>query len=293
MNHNKTSMTVHKPAHWKKSGQATLAAASLALGLGVGAPSQALTIVLDFVPSATTDLYGVGTLPESFASWGFSAASLANLREATLTAVNKDYLGYPSFGANALSPLPNGKELNINFTFSSGLTGPGNGDSEWYYVAIGDANPNQSFLGQACLGCVRGSSGTASVANGSIVGSILTDSISGLLSLATNDTQRLNLLAGTVAHEIGHTLNLPHPNAALANPGDSAFSIMATGAAPTSMPNIERTKDRAFAYTEFQTLINTVGLRNVSPVPEPSTWLMMGLGLGLLITRQRQKASQR
>lgn len=292
MNETKTSIASRLSARWKVSGQAALAATSLALSLGSAPSAQALTIVLDFVSASTTDINGVGTLPETFASWGFSAANLANLREATLTAVNKDYLGYPSFGANALSPLPNGKELNINFSFSSGLTGPGNGDSEWYYIAIGDANPNQGFLGQACYGCVRNNSGTASVANGSIVGSVLSDTISGLLGLATNDTQRLNLLAGTVAHEIGHTLLLPHPNAALANPGESAYSIMATGAAPTSMPNIERTKDRAFAYTEFQTLINTVGLRNVSPVPEPSTWLMLALGLGFLVVRKRQAVPQ-
>lgn len=275
-----------------KAGKHGLLAATMALGLAAVQPAQALTIVLNFVPSATTDIFGVGTISESFASWGFTGLDLAGVRAATLTAVVKDYLKYPTFGSNALSPLPVGKELNINFSTSVGLTGPGNGDSEWYYMAIGDANPNQGFLGQACLGCVRNNAGVSGIANGSIFGSTLSDSISSLLGLATSDAQRINLLAGTVAHEIGHGLNLPHPTSALANPGESAYSIMATGAAPTSMPNVERAKDRAFAYSEFSKLIQTVGLRDVSPVPEPSTWLMLALGLAALGLRRQRAARQ-
>jgi hypothetical protein len=268
--------------------------ATLALGLSFGATqqAQALTIVLNFVPSATTDLFGVGTLPETFSTWGFTGLDLAAVRLATLAAVRTDYLGYPTVGANAASPLPNGKELNINFTFSTGLTGPGNGDTEWYYMAIGDANPNQGFLGQACLGCVRNSSGVSTTANGGIVGSVLTDTISGLLSLATNDAQRINLLAGTVAHEIGHTLTLVHPNGALPNPGASAYSVMGTGASPTNMPNSERVLDRAFAYSEFSSLITSVGLRNVSPIPEPSTTLLLAMGVMVCAWRMRGARQQ-
>jgi hypothetical protein len=267
---------------------ATLGAV-LALGLAVAAPkpAQALTIVLNFVPSATTDIFSVGTLPETFATWGFTTLDLAGIRAATLAAVRNDYLGYPTVGANASSPLPNGKELNINFTLSNGTTGPGNGDSEWYYVAIGDANPNQGFLGQACLGCVRNSSGVSTTANGGIVGSILTDTIAGLLSLATSDAQRINLLAGTVAHEIGHTLTLVHPSGPLANPGASAYSLMGTGASPTNMPNAERVLDRSFAYTEFNQLIGSVGLRNVSPIPEPSTTALLAVGVLVCAWRMR------
>jgi len=270
------------------------ASALLGMGLIAVAPhaAQALTIVLDFVPSTTTDQFNVVTNSESFAAWGFTGMDLAAIRSATLSEVSKDYLSYPSFATNASSPLPAGKELNINFTSSIGLNGPGNGDKEWYYVAIGNGGGSQSFLGQACMGCVRGSNGQSSVSNGTVVGSILSDNIAGLLSYAKDNTQRINLLAGTVAHEIGHSLFLDHPSAALANPGESSFSIMATGAAPTSMPNGERVKNRAFAYSEFQTLVQTVGLRDaVSPVPEPSTWLMLSFGLvGLGWARQRRQA---
>jgi hypothetical protein len=270
--------------------KALMLTTALASGLVVATPkpAQALTVVLDFVSVATTDQFGVGTLPETFSTWGFTGLNLAGVRSAVLDAVNNDYLNYPTVGANPLSPLPNGKQLNIDFVISNGQTPPSNGDSEWYYMAIGDANPNQGFLGQACLGCVRNSSGVSTVANGTIFGSTLTDTISSLLSLATSDAQRINLLAGTVAHEIGHSLTLVHPNSALPNPGASTFSVMATGAAPTSMPNIERTKDRAFAYTEFSSLIQSVGLRNVTAVPETGTTLMLAMGL-LVVGLRLQK----
>ena len=279
----------------RRTRSAAFGAAMAACLLLAAVPAQALTVVLNFVNVATTDRNNVGTLPETFASWGFTTLDLSGVRNATLAAVTQDYLGYPSFTSNAASPLPAGKELNINFTFSNGLTGPGNGDSEWHYMAIGDANPNQSFFGQACLGCVRNASGVSSVANGTIFGSTLTDSLAGLLSLATNDQQRINLLAGTVTHEIGHGLVLQHPNGQQSNPGQSLWSVMATGAAPSSMPNAERVKDRAFAYTEFAQLIQSVGLRDVTPIPEPSSALLLALGL-LAVTvmvRVRRAARQR
>jgi hypothetical protein len=193
-----------------QGGKQALLSVALVAGLGMVAPkpAQALTVVLDFVSVATTDQFGVGTLPETFSTWGFTGLNLAGVRAAVLDAVNNDYLNYPTFGANPQSPLPDGKQLNINFVTSVGQTLPGNGDSEWYYMAIGDANPNVGFLGQACLGCVRNSSGVSTVANGTIFGSTLTDTIASLLSLATSDAQRINLLAGTVAHEIGHSLTL-------------------------------------------------------------------------------------
>ncbi len=265
----------------------------VSLGTLAPQPAQALTVLLNFVPISTTDQFGVTALPESFATWGFTGLNLQGIRDATLDAVRQDYLSYPTVAANPLSPLPAGKQLNINFEWSNGRTLPTNGDAEYFYVNVGDAQPNQSFLGQACLGCVRSAGGVATVAVGTIVGSILSDSIFGLVNLATNDAQRINLLAGTAAHEIGHTMTLVHPGSALANPGASIYSVMATGAAPTSMPNIERTKDRAFAYTEFATMINTIGLRNVTPIPEPATNLMLALGAAALALRVRRVRQRR
>jgi hypothetical protein len=263
------------------------AALVFAATLVMQAPAQALTIVLNFVAGPTTDRNGVGTLPETFASWGFTTLDLNGVRNATLAAVQDHYLNYPTIGANPLSTLPVGKQLNIDFTFSNGVTGPGNGDTEWYYMAIGDANPNQGFLGQACLSCVRNTAGVSSVANGTIFGSTLTDSLAGLLSLATSDQQRINLLAGTVTHEIGHGLGLQHPNGQLPNPGQSLWSVMATGAFPSSMPSTERVKEREFAYSEFAILINNVGLRDVTPIPEPGTAVLLALGVAALMLRRQ------
>lgn len=273
----------------KKS--AIVAAAALCMGLATER-AEALTVLLNFVAGPTTDRNNVGTLPETFASWGFTGMSLTDIRNATLAAVQNHYLAYPSFATNAQSPLPAGFELNINFEWSNGQTAPTNGDTEWYYMAIGDANPNQGFLGQACLGCVRNGAGVSTVANGTIFGSTLTDTISGLLNLATNNQQRINLLAGTVTHEIGHGLSLVHPSGQAANPGESLWSVMATGASPSLMPSVERVKDRDFSYGEFATLVQTVGLRPVSVVPEPETWLLMGLGLAAVGFARRKALVQ-
>lgn len=265
-----------------------LALASATLVLPQSA--QALTVMLNFTGSSTTDMWGVTTVSEDFSSWGFGM-SLSQMRSAALAAVIDDFHGFPNLGGDANSPLPVGKQLNIDFEISFGLTAPTSADSDYYFMNIGNAVPNQGFLGQACYGCVRGSGAPAAV--GTQVGSVLTDTIASLLALADNDTERLNLLVGTLTHEIGHTLLLDHPSGTQANPGESAFSVMSTGAPPTSMPNNQRILDRDFSYTEFQTLIRTVGLRDipVSQVPEPATWLLV-IAAAALAGRRRSATAR-
>ena len=280
--------------------QAVLAMAlALGLTLGMQRPALALTFMLDFVTSPTIDsslvsedIFGAQTNVTYFGGFGFSGMSYSDVRAATLEAVANDYLDYPSIGENAYSPLPNGKQLNINFEMSLGQIAPSNNDSEYYFMAIGNFLPSywvptMSALGQACYACVRDAAGNGpnySVPNGSIVGSIFTNNIASLAYLAGTNAQRIDLIAGTIAHEIGHTLTLDHPNGQLSNPGASSYSLMATGAYPTYMPNAERVQDRAFSYSEFNQLIKAVGTRDVpvTPVPEADSYAMLLAGLLVL-----------
>ena len=282
---------------WTAKLSSAVASAALAFGLAAATPddAKALTVSLNFVSSLTTDMFGVKTNTANYTPYGFTGMNTAQIQAAILSSLIDDYLGYPTIGADASSPLPVGKELDINFVIGSGA--PSNGDSEYYYVAIGNRAEPYGFLGQACLSCVRDeTSGTGpnGVSNGAIVGSILVDNIAlSLASLASSDDERINLLEGTIAHEIGHALSLEHPRGALANPGDSTFSLMATGASPTTMPNGERVKNRAFAYSEFNQLITAVGLRDVqSTVPEPSSLALVGLALAAFAFRAQTERRQ-
>ena len=251
----------------------------LTLPLAAVPDAQATTIFLDFVNSSTTDVFAVNTTQANFVSeFGFVSLNNSQVKSALLNAVINDFLGYPSVGTNAQSTLPNGKQLNVNFL----LAGTASVDPEFYLLDIGDGS--SSFLGQACLACIRTSIGGGPTAsNGARVGSIISNTIaSSFASLATTDTQRLNLLAGTISHEIGHTFSLDHPPGPLPNPGASIYTLESTGGSPTNMPSDQRILDRAFGYSEFNQLINAIGLTD-APVPEPATLSMFGVGVSFLI----------
>lgn len=273
----------------RKSGLLGLALAAC-LSLGSAREASAMTIILDFVTGSTTDIFNVGTTTANYAPYGFTGLTTSQIEQGLLAEVMDDYLSYPTVGADPNSPLPNGKELDLYFELGhDSTTAPSNGDSEYYYVAIGNKTTGDTFLGQACYGCLRPTPGWAD--NHDIVASILVDNIASLAGLAATNAQRFNLLAGTIAHEIGHALQLDHPTSQIPNPGESAYDIMATGAAPTSMPNGERVKDRAFSYADFQLLINNVGLRDVpSEVPEPAALALFVLGGGLLFLKRRKES---
>jgi hypothetical protein len=102
---------------------------TLGVGLTVGAPRPGLTLTfeLDFVSGPTTDIFGVGTTIANFTPYGFGL-NLTQIQQAALAAVDNDFLGYPTVGADANSPLPNGRQLNVNFEVTTGLTVPLNGD---------------------------------------------------------------------------------------------------------------------------------------------------------------------
>jgi hypothetical protein len=284
---------------------------SSALGLVLAAaaagmapqPAQALTIILDFTQVSITEDTGAvedrATLTTAdFSDWGFTGLDLNGIKSAVLTSVNTAYLAYPTMAADTLSPLPSGQRLNLSFELGTVGDGPSNGDADFYYFGVGQGtNPAQDFLGQACYGCVRSpdDSGVPRAPVGSIVGVNLTNNLQGLTDLAATDTQRINILAGTIAHEFGHSLFLDHPVAlpytgSLTNPGtESLYSIMGTGADPTGMPDEERVKARAFSYAEFGTLMETVGTVPITAVPEPSALALLLAGLGTVVVAARRK----
>ena len=272
---------------------------AIALLAAVPQQAQALTLLLNFTNAPVTENAGVGTSTidvADFSTWGFTGMTLPTIMSSVLASVNQAYLMYPTVGANALSPLANGKELNINFeTVTSGSALPSNGDANYFYFGVGNTtNPADDELGHACYGCVRDLTMLASAPNGSMVGVNFTNNLQGLTGLATTDAERINILAGTIAHEFGHALMLDHPGApgGNANPGASIYSIMGTGADPVNMPDEERLMTRSFSYAEFDTLIQTVGVRDVSPVPEPGTYAMLLLGLGVVAAARKRKAAQ-
>lgn len=259
--------------------------------------AHALTFVLDFF-SDRTDIFGERTVAFDYSTYGFDAMDATQVREALLNTVIDDFLGYPSVAANGSSPLPAGKELNLDFMFGTVGLNYSAYDSEWYFIKIGSGISGDAYddgaLGQACYQCVRTSTGVKNFygnRNTQLIGSIFTNNIDNILTSNPNrsDTELINLIAGTISHEIGHTLSLEHPNGALANPGASVYDLMATGVAPSNMPNAERFKDRDFAYSNFAQLMTAVGLRDApAAVPEPGMLGLLGLGLlGLGLMRRR------
>ncbi|WDE09919.1 PEP-CTERM sorting domain-containing protein [Thalassomonas haliotis] len=244
-------------------------------------PVKASTIILDFTSNPSTNIFGVSTNAFDSSPFGFTGLSHSQVIESIFDTVVDDFFGYmyPS--------LPPGKELDLDFEIGAIGSGPLSGDSDYSYFKIGEDYLNQTgALGHACLSCAL--TDNFSYSAGAVVGSIFTDNLLGLAQLALTDEDRINLIAGTTSHEIGHALSLPHPTSAEANPGESRFGLMGTGASPTSMPNGERILDRAFSYSNFEQLISAVGLRDIIvDVPEPGTVMLMLLSLTLLASRRK------
>ncbi|WDE07493.1 PEP-CTERM sorting domain-containing protein [Thalassomonas viridans] len=244
-------------------------------------PVKASTIILDFTSNPSTNIFGVSTNAFDSSPFGFTGLSHNQVIESIFDTVVEDFFGY------VYPSLPPGKELDLDFEIGTIGSGPQNGDSDYSYFKIGEDYQNQTgSLGHACLSCALPDYFTYSP--GAVVGSIFTDNLLNLAQLALTDDDRINLIAGTTSHEIGHALSLPHPSGAEANPGESSFGLMGTGASPANMPNGERILDRAFSYSNFDRLISAIGLRDISvEVPEPGTVMLMLLSLGLMVSRRK------
>ncbi|MGB3555076.1 MAG: hypothetical protein WBA25_10595 [Jannaschia sp.] len=263
----------------------SLATLTLSLLASWGGPVGALTIVVDF--DGTKDLFGEGLTPFDPAPFGFETKAPTDLPARILDVARDHYLDFPDGAEDPLSPLPVGMELDIDLKLGRAETAPANGDTEYYAMTVGGGG--NGAYGMAYDGSIR--PGTM-LRDGDIFGTTFSSALAPIAAGATSDAERTRLVAGTIAHELGHALFLFHPDGPRANPGGSPFDLMATGAPPTFMPNSERFRDREFSYGDFGELIDAVGLREVqiAPVPLPAPLAMLGGALLVLVgVRRRQR----
>lgn len=245
-----------------------------------------LTYVLDFVEAGQTitDPFGGGVFtPFDVTSFGFAATDYDLVTNAVLDTVRQHYYSIPTTGADSRSPLPDGRQLDVNFVIGDLGAAPAIGATEFYTTVIGTA-PSAPALGVAFLSAVRDAGGNGPLpgfTNGSHVASVYTNSIVGLGGLTPADivipdeppgvhydvaggdgtmilqdaltsgnlTFTRNAIAGTTSHEIGHTLSLTHMNVAGSVTPTGAPPIMGTGAIDT--PNQARIGLREFGYSGF------------------------------------------
>lgn len=275
-----------------------LKAAATCIALALSTPASAVTFVLDFDTTGSSDIFGSTTNAFDSTPFGFSGLTETEIRNGILTSVMNHFLNYPTVNLDPSSPLPFGQELDIDIEIGNIGTAPLSGASEYYFMQIGTAVPaNPGLFGQACLACVRSAAGIGpnfGVANGAVVGSIYTDAISSIAGLAADNNQLFNLIAGTTSHEIAHTLSLQHAGAQSPNPGQSAWGVMGSGA--TAMPSSQRVLNREFTYANFGQLVGAVGLRDAAPAPVPLPamgWalLLACLGLGAYGRRTARAAA--
>lgn len=249
--------------------------------------ANALLITLDFTSLNSSDLWGNETDDFNVASY-FDTSQTQDLIDAIVAAVEND------FYSTAYSFIASNQQLDIDFMVATIGTDVSSIDSDNYAIQIGSVTSYGSSsyngtLGLACDSCVV----SQTVLAGSVVGSVFSNNIlSGLYSVTVDGwdfEEIVNAIAGTLSHEIAHTLGLDHPTGTAANPGESAYGLMATGASPTSMPNGERLLDRAFSDTNMQTLVDNLGLRTVE-VNSPGTWLLMLMAVVFMAQRRMRRA---
>jgi hypothetical protein len=270
--------------------------------------------VVDFLTSSEGNQSGVGQTLGAFnlSAWGFADADYSTVTSMIMLALGDDYLGIPTQGEDSQSPIPDGEELNVSFMQGTLATVPQ--ASDYYYVLVGSC-VSGTYCGGGTTGLgyvnsVRFANGTKGAkywGDGYVVADIFTDALNGMGGLSPSDALKsgdllytTNVIAGTLAHEIGHTLSLLHDYVAGADTVDDTAPIMGTGALDLS--NQARLEGRSFAYSankegggqqyDVQQLVSALGLQDSSSdVPEPVTFVLAAAGLLGIVTLRRSSAA--
>ena len=250
-----------------------------------GHAADPLTFVVDFKEPGqpdTTDILGNVVSTFDVTAYGFVAGDFNAVANAVMAEVEEDY--FTELVGTVAGPT--GQHLAVDFIIGDIGTAPA-GITEYYFIQVGTgtSGPHSGgTLGVAGTSVVRNSGGTGpnnGIAIGDVVSSVFTDAIvtlSGLTPANALTSGNLdfttNAIAGTLSHEIGHTISLSHINkAGSVQPTAGASPIMGTGA--IDLPNNDRIGDREFSLSGINSqsggstvfhipqLVGAIGLHSV------------------------------